>query len=93
MVRLTLVLNARDTSINRHSACGLHHPGPIGGLEREFVALPNLLVRRLAAPVVDLAAGRSTPRLSDCERLRALLGSPLIPPHWRRESHAVDACI
>jgi hypothetical protein len=93
MVRLTRALLEWDTSIDRQSV-PVHHSIPIGGLEREFIALPSLLflVRWLSASVVGLIAGHTTPRLGHFKCLRGVLVSPLVPLHCRRELHAIYTC-
>lgn len=93
MARLTLILLAWNTSVDRQSV-PVHQSVPVGGLEREFIALPSLLVlvRRLSAAVAHLAASLAAPRLGHFESLRGVSGSPLVPVHCRREFHAVDPC-
>jgi len=93
MVRLTLILHTWDTSIDRQSV-SVHHSVPVGGLERELIALPSplLLVRRLGASVADLATSLASPLLGDFERLGRVTGSLLVIVHRRGEFHAVDAC-
>lgn len=92
-LKLTLILHAWDTSVDWQSV-PVRHSIPLGGLEREFIALPSLLVlvRRLSASVADLAASLATPRLGHFERIRRVPCSPLVPVHCGRELHAVDAC-
>ena len=93
MIRLTLVLLAWDTSVDGQSI-PMCQSVPVGGLEREFIALPSVLalVWRLSASVADLAASLAAPRLGHFERLRGVSGSLLVIVHCRREFHAVDTC-
>ena len=90
MVTLTLVLLARDASIDRRSVRQFVR---LDCLEWELIAFPGVLlpVRWLSASIVDLTASPTIPVFLRRERGISVTDSFLVPVQFRRSIHAVDS--